>query len=512
MIRSTFIIPLYTTLFFFLFSLGLMGQVMITQSPDPSDFNCVDGAPEWENGVENWINDYIAADNATTMCSSGSNITWTHDYDENNPSYQSGDGCDGTIIVEFTATDECGNFETVDGEITVQDFFGPSFLVSPEDTVTLCDGSADVEEQFNDWLNNILNLPLVDDCSPANELTISYSCNQCPLQADFFCDVVVDVEFMLTDPCGNEEVHVAFFNVEMPEPPLSPPTISSHTFTCDGMGNTDDINDLIANDLYFNVEPIPCDGSLPTLMTAPDLESYNFMCGETASFTVWVEDVCGMPSEMHEIDITLFEASVSFITASETLNEDVGVSQVCLAITGAHPTVDTEVEVSLSTNSTATNGTDYNTLSEVQDFVFPAGSEAIVCFDVSVIDDMVVDPGETIIFDITEVSGGYDAIIGDIPTHTLAITDNDDNDEDGVENSVDNCPEVYNPLQEDIDGDGLGNVCDSDNYVAPLSIVEGNIYIDQAYSGLIVQSPDGNCWIITVGNDGSLQTVALECP
>ena len=36
-----------------------------------------------------------------------------------------------------------------------------------------------------------------------------------------------------------------------------------------------------------------------------------------------------------------------------------------------------------------------------------------------------------------------------------------DFDDDGVADSVDNCPEVANPDQADADGDGFGDVCDS---------------------------------------------------
>ncbi|WP_197041593.1 thrombospondin type 3 repeat-containing protein, partial [Chondromyces apiculatus] len=38
-----------------------------------------------------------------------------------------------------------------------------------------------------------------------------------------------------------------------------------------------------------------------------------------------------------------------------------------------------------------------------------------------------------------------------------------DADGDGVQDAVDNCPAVYNPSQADLDGDGLGDVCDPDD-------------------------------------------------
>ncbi len=50
-----------------------------------------------------------------------------------------------------------------------------------------------------------------------------------------------------------------------------------------------------------------------------------------------------------------------------------------------------------------------------------------------------------------------------------------DFDEDGINNFDDNCPEAYNPFQEDVDEDLIGDACDLINFVVdPLAVVGGS--------------------------------------
>ena len=56
---------------------------------------------------------------------------------------------------------------------------------------------------------------------------------------------------------------------------------------------------------------------------------------------------------------------------------------------------------------------------------------------------------------------------------------NIDADNDGVYNGLDNCPEDYNPYQEDEDGDGLGDVCDDcNNNIFYNGDLNGDTYIN----------------------------------
>jgi hypothetical protein len=71
--------------------------------------------------------------------------------------------------------------------------------------------------------------------------------------------------------------------------------------------------------------------------------------------------------------------------------------------------------------------------------------------------------------------------IGDICENT-----NNDTDNDGIEDVIDNCPNTFNPNQEDADNDGIGNLCDSDytEPIEPLAYCENgfaNIYPCSGY-------------------------------
>jgi hypothetical protein len=57
-----------------------------------------------------------------------------------------------------------------------------------------------------------------------------------------------------------------------------------------------------------------------------------------------------------------------------------------------------------------------------------------------------------------------------------------------------------------------GNIgLDTDNPVAKLQVKNGDIFIEDIDRGIIMKSPDGNCWRGTLDNTGSLHFVQVNC-
>ena len=95
------------------------------------------------------------------------------------------------------------------------------------------------------------------------------------------------------------------------------------------------------------------------------------------------------------------------------------------------------------------------------------------------------------------------------------LLNNDDIDNDGVLNSHDNCPNDYNPDQADVDNDGLGDVCDSVNN-EPLKILSVDVICSYGYGEVFeanVTGGSGNYkyeWSWLINYEENLYTSFIE--
>lgn len=147
----------------------------------------------------------------------------------------------------------------------------------------------------------------------------------------------------------------------------------------------------------------------------------------------WQEVTIGGSPGTNALTSPCASTQVQFVSTSSSLAEDGAFIDICVSITNPSGSAATTVEVALDGGSTATNGTDYDdgagtpaAISFPVTLTFPAGSSANQCVTIYISnDDAIVEPTETVILNLQNVSGGTSASIGTNTTHTLTITDND---------------------------------------------------------------------------------------
>ena len=134
--------------------------------------------------------------------------------------------------------------------------------------------------------------------------------------------------------------------------------------------------------------------------------------------TAWIFFMCFLKLNMYA------QTTVEFNPWNEMVTED-GVSvDVCVNIYNPDATNDTTLDVIVASSSTATDGADVNTLGTTQ-LVFPANTSDVQCFTVTIIDDSLAEGNEFLDFEIINIAGGDNAVIGSYPTVSVNIFDND---------------------------------------------------------------------------------------
>ena len=52
----------------------------------------------------------------------------------------------------------------------------------------------------------------------------------------------------------------------------------------------------------------------------------------------------------------------------------------------------------------------------------------------------------------------------------------------------------------------------TENPKAKIEVADGDIYVSDPSKGIILKSPNGNCWRVTIDNTGNFIRTAISCP
>ena len=157
-----------------------------------------------------WNQANIAKLNACSFSNCGG-INVTSDYDFTNLSRQC--GYSGSLSVNYTITDACGNTQTKNARLSIEDTSDPVVTCDPFDEIQECNGLEGNRFAALSW--DQANLSVLANCATDNcgnvTVTSDYDFNNlsdaCGLTG------TVTVIYTISDECGNSVTKVATFTV-----------------------------------------------------------------------------------------------------------------------------------------------------------------------------------------------------------------------------------------------------------------------------------------------------------
>ena len=320
-------------------------NVMDNEAPDvsnvPTEFSL-----ECSDGNVDDLQDYLDGLNNTIVTDNCSEVTFTHDFDGN---IDEDPDCPGTgsALVNFTATDECGNESTGSITVSIVDTTPPVFGSIPvmkEDDITATDACSDVNITFIDdvidgedctctrtwtatdacgnsstvsgtvtgedgiapvitWDPNDLNVACGSDVDPsvvtATDNSGGVDLTWVLISGTDDCSIMnggqVVYEYTAVDACGNMAMQTITFNVAADfNPPVFDDFPLRFTFYCsDGVVWPDPVVNDDCSDVTVTCE---------TFLHVPNVDQCNEVNGETFGYDLdklWTAvDACGNTSTL----------------------------------------------------------------------------------------------------------------------------------------------------------------------------------------------------------------------
>jgi len=199
--------------------------------------------------IDNWVDNYAGA-LANDNC--GGAISWSSDYDGTGAPAVGVCDMDTTnrLVVNFTATDNCGNSTTTAATFSIIDTLPPVLSPSVADIVVVCDGAGNSIELQN-WLDNNGGAVASDQCGSGINFVWSNDYDGSGVPAVGLCDADttnrLQVTFTATDDCNRSiSASANFIIIDTIPPTLSQIAIDT-IVECDGAGNISDLDIWLNN-------------------------------------------------------------------------------------------------------------------------------------------------------------------------------------------------------------------------------------------------------------------------
>src|SRR5690606_23643166 len=227
------------------------------------------------------FNAWLANNAGATATDNCGTITWSHRIEDTNTIC----GGSGSIVVDFTATDECGNRTTKQAVFLIRDTTAPS-IDTPASDLTIECGASEIDD-LNAWLNNHGGAIATDICGA---VTWTHNYNGLTTMACGNTGSAL-VTFTATDACGNVSTTQATVSVVDTTLPVLTKQAQSLIVQC-GTNTTQALNNWLAN--HAGAEATD---SCSTVTWTNNYDAANFVaaCGATGSVEVIFtgSDACG---------------------------------------------------------------------------------------------------------------------------------------------------------------------------------------------------------------------------
>eukprot|EP00045_Choanoeca_perplexa_P018469 m.292733 g.292733 ORF g.292733 m.292733 type:complete len:3199 (-) comp17828_c0_seq1:4442-14038(-) len=222
---------------------------------------------------------YIARNgNATAEDACGGAVMWNYTHTDFN-SVCGGENGVGNMTITFSATDICGNTNSMDGRVVVVDTQSPELVNKTASLVVECDAVPAPED-----------IAVVDQCDPSPDVVFTDGREDGRCRDEYTLYRYIDVK----DHCGNGDNHTQNVSVIDTKPPTLIQSPQTQTDACDGQGNEAGLAQWLATNGNATAED-SCGGQVTWTSTYNSSTSRRDGC--SASYTVFstfiATDECG---------------------------------------------------------------------------------------------------------------------------------------------------------------------------------------------------------------------------